>query len=77
MSRTLFLLTLLLALSSSAATISGSTCPGTGCSLSYVPDTPALALQLTGTWSGSITVELGNDGAPGIGGVRLRVEAVD
>jgi hypothetical protein len=74
--RFLLFAALLLSLSSSAATISSSTCPGTGCSLSYVPDTPALALQLTGTWSGSITVELGNDGAPGIGGVRLRVVAV-
>jgi hypothetical protein len=61
MSRTLFVLALLFSLSSSAATISSSTCPGTGCSLSYVPDTPAVSLNATGTWLGTVAVELSAD----------------
>lgn len=58
-----FLLALLLSTQASALTISGTTCPGAGCSLSLVADSTAIAVQLTGTWTGTIAVEVGNDGA--------------
>lgn len=61
MKRFLLFVALLSTCSASAATISSSTCPGTGCSVSFVTDTTALAIQVTGAWSGSIAVELSND----------------
>lgn len=54
-------LVLLLPALAPAATISSAVCPGTGCSLSYVPSTPAMSIDVAGTWSGALTVELSAD----------------
>lgn len=45
-----------------AATINGTTCPGIGCVTSYVPNSSAVAVQVTGTWAGTLVFEGGNDG---------------
>lgn len=61
MLRPFVLAALLLTSSASAATISGTSCPGAGCSLSYVADAQAMAVQVTGTWAGTIIVEVSLD----------------
>lgn len=60
--RRLLLFLVVLALPASAATISGTTCPGSGCSVSLVSGVTALAVQVTGTWSGTIELQLSLDG---------------
>ena len=61
MLRPFVLAALLFSITSSAATISSSTCPGSGCNVSYVSGTAHLSIQVTGTWSGSIVFEGSHD----------------
>lgn len=64
MLRFLVLLLLALPLAGQAATISSSTCPGSGCVVTYLGNLPstAVSVQVSGTWVGTIVFEGSNDG---------------
>ena len=65
MLRLLLLLLLALPLSARAATISSTTCPGTGCVTTYLGNLTATAVsvQVSGTWVGTLAFEGSNDNA--------------
>lgn len=65
MLRLLLFLLLALPLSGRAATISSTTCPGSGCVTTYLGNIPATAVsvQVSGAWVGTIVFEGSNDGS--------------
>lgn len=65
MTRLFVFLLLALPLMGRAATISSTTCPGTGCVVTYLGNLSATAVsvQVTGTWVGTLAFEGSNDGS--------------